>query len=75
MHSKDLFRLRQGTSIWTRDLVAEVWFEEGLTDCQVSGETIRATLKRMRITWKRANPFGFSASHTVIPRTRLDRTN
>ena len=44
----------KATSIWTRDLVAEVCFAEGLTDSQVSGETIRATLKRMQVNWKRA---------------------
>ncbi len=42
------------TSLWTRDLVAEVCFEEKLTRTLVSGETIRATLQRMKISWKRA---------------------
>jgi transposase len=44
----------KATSIWTRELVAEVCFEEGLTSTRVSGETIRATLKRMKVNWKRA---------------------
>ena len=42
------------TSVWTLELLAEVCWAEGLTARQVSGETIRATLKRLGITWKRA---------------------
>ena len=42
------------TSLWTLDLVAEVSFAQGLTPSRVSGETIRATLKRLGIRWKRA---------------------
>jgi len=44
----------QETSLWTLALVAEVSFEQGLTAEQVSGETIRNTLKRLGIQWKRA---------------------
>lgn len=42
------------TSVWTRDLLAEVCFAERLTTRQVSGETIRATRTRLGIVWKRA---------------------
>ena len=42
------------TSIWTLELLAEVCFAEGLTARLVSGETIRATLQRLGIAWKRA---------------------
>lgn len=43
------------TSLWTLDLAAEVSFEEGLTEKQVSGETIRATLAReLGVRWQRA---------------------
>jgi len=42
------------TSVWTCELAAEVSFEKGLIQEQVSGETIRATLKRMGIKWARA---------------------
>ena len=42
------------TSLWTLDLAAEVSFEEGLTPERVSGETIRATLVRLGVRWKRA---------------------
>jgi len=42
------------TSVWTLDLAAEVSFEQGLTRERVADETIRATLKRLGIKWKRA---------------------
>jgi len=44
----------KATSLWTLELVAEVSFERGLTDRRVSGETIRATLARLGVRWKRA---------------------
>jgi transposase len=42
------------TSVWTLELAAEVSFAQGLTAERVSGETIRATLQRLGIRWKRA---------------------
>ncbi len=42
------------TSLWTLHNAAEVSFEEGLTERQVSGETIRATLARLGVRWERA---------------------
>jgi hypothetical protein len=42
------------TSVWTLELVAEVSFAEGLTRERVGDETIRATLERLGIRWKRA---------------------
>jgi transposase len=42
------------TSLWTLDLAAEVSFEQGLTPTRVSDETIRQTLKRLGIGWRRA---------------------
>ena len=42
------------TSLWTLDLAAEVSVEQGLTSERVSDETIRLTLKRLGIGWKRA---------------------
>jgi transposase len=41
-------------SLWTLNLAAEVSFEEGLTQKQVTGETIRLTLNRLGMRWKRA---------------------
>jgi transposase len=42
------------TSVWTLALAAEVCFEQGLISSRVSSETIRATLQRMNVNWKRA---------------------
>ena len=43
------------TSLWTLAIAAEAAFEEGITDRQVSGETIRATLWRLLgVRWQRA---------------------
>jgi transposase len=42
------------TSVWTLELAAQVSCEQGLTAERVSGETIRATLKRLGVGWKRA---------------------
>lgn len=41
-------------SFWTLEYAAEVSFEQGLTDRRVSGETVRATLARLGLRWKRA---------------------
>jgi len=41
-------------STWTLELVAEVWFERGITSRQLTGEAIRVNLERMGINWKRA---------------------
>jgi transposase len=42
------------TSVWTLEVAAEVAYEQGLTATRVSGETIRATLARMGVRWRRA---------------------
>jgi transposase len=42
------------TSVWTLDLAAETAWAEGLTTPRVSGETIRVTLARLGIRWRRA---------------------
>lgn len=42
------------TSLWTLELAAEVAYEQGLTAERVSDETIRATLARMGVRWRRA---------------------
>ncbi|HYZ00164.1 MAG TPA: hypothetical protein VFA92_01590 [Candidatus Binatia bacterium] len=44
----------QPTGLWTLDLAAAVSFAQGLTATRVSDETIRMTLKRLGIGWKRA---------------------
>jgi transposase len=42
------------TSLWTLELAAEVASVEGLTPTRVSDETIRATLARLGVGWRRA---------------------
>ena len=44
----------QPTSLWTLELAAAVSFEQGLTPTRVSGETVRATLARLGLRWRRA---------------------
>jgi hypothetical protein len=41
-------------TFWTLEYAAEVSFEQGITERQVSGETIRATLARLGVRWERA---------------------
>ncbi len=41
-------------STWTLDLLAEVCWEQGITEQQVSRTTIESALKAMGITWSRA---------------------
>ncbi|MGH2601855.1 MAG: helix-turn-helix domain-containing protein [Dehalococcoidia bacterium] len=42
------------TSRWTLELAAAVAYAEGLTARRVSDETVRATLARLGIRWRRA---------------------
>ena len=42
------------TSCWTLELAAQVCCEQGLTTSQVSIESIRLALKRLRVGWQRA---------------------
>jgi transposase len=44
----------KATSLWTLDLAAEISYENKLIKERVSGETIRATLKRFGMKWTRA---------------------
>lgn len=44
----------RSTSLWTLDLAAQVSFERGLSRERVSDETIRRTLGRLGVNWKRA---------------------
>jgi transposase len=44
----------KGSTLWTLAMAAEVSFEEGITEREVSGETIRATLARLGVRWERA---------------------
>jgi len=42
------------TGLWTLALLAEISFAQGLTEKEVSAETIRQTLKKLGVRWKRA---------------------
>lgn len=42
------------TSVWTLEVAAEVAVAEGITATRVSDETVRATLERLGIRWRRA---------------------
>lgn len=44
----------KATGLWTLPLAAEVSFEQGVTKERVSGETVRATLARLGVRWRRA---------------------
>jgi transposase len=44
----------QPTSVWTLELAAEVSYAQGITPELVSAETVRATLERLGIGWRRA---------------------
>ena len=44
----------KSTSLWTLGLAAEVSYAEGLTSELVSAETVRATLRRLGVGWRRA---------------------
>ncbi len=60
------------TSLWTLDLAAEVAQEQGLTAERVTGETIRATLARMGVRWRRAKRQG--VDHQPRPGLRAKKT-
>lgn len=42
------------TGVWTLSLAAQISFQQGLTPCLVSGESVRRALKRLGKSWKRA---------------------
>jgi len=45
----------QDRGLWTLELAAQVSFEQGITACEVSTESVRRALKRLKTNWKRAN--------------------
>ncbi len=44
----------QDRGVWTLELAARVSFEQGITECPVSTESVRRALKRLKTNWKRA---------------------
>lgn len=55
-------------STWTLQLIAEVCFARGMTSRELSGETIRRTLKRLDIHWKRAKHWMTSPNPHYAPK-------
>lgn len=41
-------------SMWTLELIAQVSFEQGIIETEVSTESVRRALKRLKTSWKRA---------------------
>jgi hypothetical protein len=69
IHPTECRKFGKQSSLWTLDMAAEVSFEEGLTERRVSGETIRATLKRMGVRWEQAK----RSIIYPLPKMSLDR--
>jgi transposase len=65
-HSPRLFG--KPTSLWTLELAAAISFAQGLTATKVTGETIRQTLQRLGIGWKRAKQWSTSPDPEYIPK-------
>ena len=62
------------TSVWTLELAAEVAYEQGLTATRVSGVTIRNTLARMGVRWRRAKEWITSPDPEYVrKKARRDR--
>ncbi len=62
------------TSIWTQELAAAVAHAEGLTATRVSDETIRATLARLGIRWRRAKDWITSPDPAYTQKNSIDRS-
>jgi transposase len=62
------------TSVWTLPLAAEVSFEQGLTHERVSGETIRATLVRLDVRWKRVKEWHPEGTRSPDPASARKKT-
>src|SRR5579859_4606959 len=62
------------TSVWTLELAADVAFAQGLTAWRVSDETVRATLARMGVRWRRAKEWITSPDPEYVrKKARRDR--
>lgn len=57
------------TSIWTLALAAETAYAAGVTATRVSDETVRATLARLGIRWRRAKRWITSPDPAYAPKT------
>jgi hypothetical protein len=71
-HSPRLFG--KDTSLWTLELAADVAYAQGLTATRVSGVTIRNTLARMGVRWRRAKEWISSPDPEYVrKKARRDR--
>jgi transposase len=62
------------SSVWTLALLAETAYREGLTATRVSGETVRATLARLGIRWRRAKTWITSPDPAYAQKNSADRS-
>ncbi len=60
-------------SLWSLNAVAEVSLAQGITEQLVSDETIRRTLRRLQINWKRAKHW-ITSSDPAYARKKTDVT-
>src|SRR3954453_7041440 len=71
-HSPRLFG--KATSVWTLELAADAAYEQGLTAQRVSGVTIRNTMARMGVRWRRAKEWITSPDPEYVrKKARRDR--
>jgi transposase len=63
----------KATSRWTLPLLAQVCVEQGITPQRVSDETIRTTLQRLDIRWKRATKW-ITSPDPAYPAKKNDAT-
>lgn len=56
------------TSVWTLELVADVAFVAGITATRVSDETVRTTVARLGIRWRRAKHWITSPDPAYTPK-------
>jgi len=62
------------TSVWTLELAAEVCHEKGITDQRFSDETVRATLERLGVHWRRAKEW-ISSPDAQYERKKTNETD
>ena len=56
------------TGVWTLALAAKTAYAEGLTATRVTGETVRATLARLGLRWRRAKHWITSPDPAYAPK-------
>jgi len=59
-------------SIWTLELAAQVSFEQGIISAQISDESVRRALKRLKTNWKRAKHWISSPDPLYLKKKRRE---